>query len=226
MNRRAFAAPPRTEHELFARAEALSGETLVEVARRHHVAVPSDPRRSKGWGGRLLEIALGATASSRAEPDFPHLGVEMKSVPVDVRGRPAESTYVCTAPLDPGALGTWATSWVRHKLARVLWVPLVPQGEDRVIGCPVLWSPSPEEEAQLRADWEEIAAKVALGELWALDGRVGQVLQVRPKGADGSETVWAMDDDGDWVRDTPRGFYLRPAFTGVIFARQLWTPHR
>lgn len=216
--------PPRSEEELYARAEALAGRTLPEIAHELHVGVPTDPRRSKGWAGRLLEIALGATASSRAEPDFPHLGVEMKSVPVDARGRPVESTYVCTAPLDPGALGTWETSWVKHKLARVLWVPLAPAGEQRVVGSPVLWSPAAEDDARLRADWEEIAAKIALGELWALDGRVGEVLQVRPKAADASELAWAMDDDGDWVRDTPRGFYLRPAFTGAILARSLWLP--
>jgi DNA mismatch repair protein MutH len=198
---------------------------LSEIAQQHYVARPADPRRAKGWAGRLLEIALGATAGSRAEPDFPQLGVEMKTVPVDARGRPTESTYVCVAPLDPAALGTWETSWVRHKLARVLWIPIAagPDGE-KVVGSPVIWSPTPEDEATIRADWEEIAAKVALGELWALDGRVGQVLQVRPKAADGSELTWTMDDDGDWVRDTPRGFYLRPAFTGVIFARHLWLP--
>jgi DNA mismatch repair protein MutH len=185
-------------------------------------APPREARRSKGWAGRLVEIALGATAGSRAEPDFPHLGVELKTVPVDEAGRSRESTYVCTAPLDPGALGNWEQSWVRHKLNRVLWVPLAPAaGGDRVVGSPVLWSPSAEEVGQLRADWEEIAAKVALGELWALDGRVGEVLQVRPKAADAEERVWAVDDDGDWVRETPRGFYLRPAFTSAIFARHL-----
>lgn len=219
-------APPRTEAELYARADALAGHTLGEIARSVWVEIPTDPRRSKGWAGQLLERALGATASSRAEPDFPHLGIELKSVPIDLHGRSTGATYVCTAPLDPSALGTWGTSWVRKKLARVLWIPLAPASDTagRVIGSPVLWSPSAEEEAALRTDWEELVSLVASGELWQIEGRRGQVLQLRPKAADGSETTWALDEDATWVKDTPRGFYLRASFTAALLGRRLLAP--
>lgn len=222
----AFPPPPRDEAELAERARALAGQTLAEVAATVGMPVPPDLRRAKGWPGRVLEVALGATAGSRAEPDFPHLHVELKSLPVDARGRPAEGTYVCTAPLDPGALGSWETSWVRDKLRRVLWIPLVGGGPpgDRVVGSPFFWTPDEAEEASLRADWEELAALVALGHLWQIDGRRGKVLQLRPKAADGSSTVLALDEDGEWVRDTPRGFYLRPSFTGAVLARHLLLP--
>jgi DNA mismatch repair protein MutH len=219
-------APPRTEAELYARADALAGRTLGEIARSVWVGLPPDPKRAKGWAGQLLERALGATASSRAEPDFPHLGIELKSVPIDLAGRSAGATYVCTAPLDPSALGTWETCWVRKKLARVLWIPLAPGASiaDRVVGCPVMWSPSEEETAALRADWEELVGLVASGELWQIDGRRGRVLQLRPKAADGDQTTWALDEDAQWVKDTPRGFYLRASFTGALLARHLLAP--
>lgn len=209
-----------------ARATALAGRTLGYIAEQHVVAVPPDLRRAKGWPGQLLEIALGATASSRPIPDFPHLGIELKSVPVNARGRPVESTYVCTAPLSPDALGRWEDSWVRHKLARVLWVPLLGSGApaDRIVGTPVIWSPSAEEEALIRADWEAIAALVALGELWQVQSQKGKVLQVRPKGANRKSTTWALDDGAQWVQDTARGFYLRSSFTGAILARELLLP--
>lgn len=217
--------PPRTIDELLLRAEALAGHTLADIARGAYIGVPTDPRRAKGWAGQLLERVLGATAASRAEVDFPGLGVEMKSVPVEPSGRPTEATYVCVAPLEVGALGTWETSWVRAKLRCVLWIPLVEASPERglagrVVGAPVLWSPSEEEERLLRTDWEEVANIVAHGELWRLHARMGQVLQVRPKAADGAETTWAQDEQG-WVRDTPRGFYLRPSFTGAVLARWL-----
>lgn len=219
-------APPRTEAELFARADALAGHTLGELARSSWVGIPADARRAKGWAGQLLERVLGATAGSRAEPDFPHLGIELKSVPIDDNGRPTEATYVCTAPLDPSALGTWETCWVRKKLARVLWIPLAggPDPASRVVGSAVLWSPSPEDDAALRLDWEELVGLIASGELWQIDGRRGRVLQLRPKAADGAETTWALDEDATWVKDTPRGFYLRASFTGEILGRTLLVP--
>ncbi len=209
-----------------ARATALSGRTLGFIAEQHVVAIPADLRRAKGWPGQLLEIALGATASSRPVPDFPHLGIELKSVPVNARGRPAESTYVCTAPLRPDVMGRWEDSWVCHKLARVLWIPLIGKGApaDRIVGTPVIWSPDAEEEAAIREDWEAIASLVAMGELWQVKSHKGKVLQVRPKGASRNSTTWALDDGAQWVQAMSRGFYLRPSFTGAIFARELLLP--
>jgi DNA mismatch repair protein MutH len=219
--------PPRDEDELLRRARALAGRTVAELAARLDRPVPADLRRAKGFVGQLIEDLLGATAGSRAEPDFPHLGVELKTLPVDAAGRPRESTYVCTLPLDGTLAASWEASWVRRKLARVLWVPVVvgdgPPGE-RVVGTPVLWSPSPEEEATLRADWEELATIVALGELWDLHGRHGAALQVRPKAASSSELSWVLGEEGAWVRDVGRGFYLRPAFTAALIAARLRMP--
>ncbi len=217
------ATPPTDEAELLARADALAGLPLARLAARYGLRAPPDLRRDKGWIGLLVETALGATASSRAEPDFPHLGVELKTLPVRADGRPHESTYVCTAPLDGSLAARWEDAWVRHKLARVLWVPIV--GEpgtapgERVVGAPLLWSPSPEEEATLRADWEALTESLALGELWQIDARKGEALQLRPKAARADDHTWTIDADGEWAAANPRGFYLRARFTRALLAR-------
>lgn len=215
--------PPASEDELVARAERLAGRPLAWVADRVGMEVPRDLRRAKGWIGQVLEAALGATAGNRAEPDFPHLGVELKTLPVTEEGRPRETTYVCTAPLDGSLEASWEESWVRRKLSRVLWIPVigagaVPPGE-RIVGAPLLWSPSVEEDRALRADWEELTGLVLAGELWQIEARRGRVLQLRPKAASADELVWTLDEDGEWVRENPRGFYLRTAFTRALLER-------
>lgn len=220
--------PPRDEAELVQRAEALAGRTLAQVAGPLRLPVPDDLRRDKGWIGQTLETALGATAKSRAEPDFPSIGVELKTLPVDPLGRPQESTYVCTAPLDGSLSEGWQRSWVRHKLSRVLWVPIVaekgtPPG-DRVVGAPLLWTPNPEEEAALREDFELLTELISLGELWQIDARKGRYLQLRPKAAHGGEYSWALDEAGAWSQATPQGFYLRARFTKELLARHYRIP--
>lgn len=214
-------AAPRSEAELAARAEALAGRTLASIAGEHFFAVPSDLRRKKGWIGQLIESALGATAGSRAEPDFPHLGIELKTLPVDETGRVLQSTFVCTAPLDGSMARTWEASWVRKKLSRVLWVPIVGEGApgERVVGAPLMWSPDAEDEARLRADWEEHAHLIGTGQLGRLDARRGVVLQVRPKAASASDLTWTLDEEGEEVRENPRGFYLRASFTRGLLAK-------
>jgi len=224
------AAPqsPASVDELLERARSLAGRPLGWVAERLSVPVPVDLRRSKGWVGQLLERYLGASAGSRPEPDFPHLGIELKSVPVDRSGRPRESTYVCTAPLDGSLAGTWQDSWVRRKLRCVLWLPVVGEAPvaiaERLVGGALLWSPSPEDEAQLRDDWQELAELIQTGDLRRLDAHTGEVLQLRPKAASSKALTWMLDADANWIQVNPRGFYLRRSFTTHLLARHLRLP--
>jgi DNA mismatch repair protein MutH len=146
--------------------------------------------------------------------------VELKTVPVDDAGRPRESTFVCTAPLGPELLVAWDASWLRAKLSRVLWLPVRGSGPPgtRVVGDGLLWSPTSEQEAVLRADWEELCDLLGLGHFDALDARWGQALQVRPKAADSHARTWALDADAQWVQVNPRGFYLRSSFTAGLLS--------
>ena len=165
--------PPATVADLMARAEALSGRTIAEVAEELGERVPADLKRHKGWVGNLVEHALGADAASRDEPDFMALAIELKTIPVNGDGEPRESTYVSTVPLMGESSTRWTDSNVQKKLARVLWVPIVVPTVDgdgvepgqRIIGSPLLWSPTAEEAAALEADWHELMDMVCLGEL-------------------------------------------------------------
>ncbi len=218
-------APPATESELLARARGLGGRTLGEVAAQLGEVAPADMTRHKGWIGNLFEHALGATAASRDEPDFPALGIELKSLPVDGRGRPVETTFVCTIPLWEIEATPWEQSRVRRKLARVLWVPF--EGEraravaERHVGAAFVWSPSAAEEADLRADWEELGGIIGRGGIESLSARLGRWLQVRPKAAHSRVRRRAIDDEGNVTGTLPRGFYLRTSFTARLVQRHL-----
>ena len=220
-------APPDSREALLARAQQLAGHTLAEVAGQLGWRVPADTRREKGWIGQLLEAALGATAGAAAEPDFPHLGVELKTLPVDARGRPRESTWVCTVPLRAGSLD-WHDSWVRRKLRCVLWFPIESGADlrlaERRLGMPLLWQPSAEEEALLRRDWEELMDMICRGGLEQITARHGEALQIRPKGADSRALTDTVSGDGEAVRTLPRGFYLRASFTRAIIERHYLVP--
>jgi DNA mismatch repair protein MutH len=204
--------------ELALRAEALSGRSLGELAAALGVTLPGEQRRAKGIPGQLVERALGADSGSAPAPDFSGLGVELKTIPVGPDGRPRESTYVCkVAPLEI-AHEEWPTSRVRRKLAHVLWVPLAAEGPlaARSFGRARLWQPSAEEEAELRADWEELAGLLGAGAVESVTAHLGKCLQVRPKAADGDERGPMPGGDDGLVETVPRGFYLRSSFTSRI----------
>jgi len=220
--------PPRDEAELVARAAALSGLRLAELAARFDVAVPPDLRRAKGFVGSLVERALGASAGSRALPDFPELGIELKTLPVDRAGSPVESTFVCTIPLTEIGEVEWADSRVRRKLDTVLWVPVegerqIPVGE-RHLGQALLYRLTAEDEAVLRADWEELAGVIGRGHVESLTGHLGRFLQIRPKAAHSRARRVGIDADGAPFAALPKGFYLRPSFTRELLARHFALP--
>lgn len=220
--------PPQNETVLIRRAFALSGKTLGEIASEQGTQCPPDLKRHKGWVGQLLEWVLGASAGSKAEPDFPQLGIELKTIPVDASGKPRESTYVCVAPLDGSMARHWEDSWVCRKLSKVLWIPILTTPDtplsERRVAAPKLWSPDPKEAQQLQTDWEGLSELIASGSIWQMDAFKGDVLQLRPKGANKKDLVWAIDEEGNWVQTVPRGFYLRPSFTRSLLASHFKAP--
>lgn len=217
--------PPTSPGELLARAELIAGLRLGELAARFSVPVPEDLRRAKGFVGGLVERALGATAGSRTGPDFPELGIELKTLPVDRAGRALESTFVCTIELSEIGSSEWEESRLWSKLRQVLWMPVegvrgVPVAERR-LGSPFLWRPTEQDVARLRTDWEALSSLIALGRTGELTGHLGKVLQVRPKAARGASRRRAYDADSASYSEQPKGFYLRAGFTTEILARYL-----
>ena len=211
---------PQTLEQLLSQAQSIAGLTFGELADELNIPIPPDLKRDKGWVGTLLERALGATAGSKAEQDFSHLGVELKTLPINAEGYPLEATFVSLAPLVQNSGVKWENSHVRHKLSCVLWMPIegsrhIPLRE-RHIGAPILWKPTAEQERQLKQDWEELMDLIVLGKLDQITARIGEVMQLRPKGANSRSITKGIGRNGEVIETLPLGFYLRKAFTAGI----------
>lgn len=215
---------PETEAELLERCGELAGRTLGQVAAELGLVVPDNLQRHKGWAGQLLESYLGADAGNQAEPDFTGLGIELKTLPLNAQGQPKESTYVCTVSLTESGGMQWQESWVRRKLARVLWLPVEADSAiplaDRYVGQGWIWQPTAEQEKQLQRDWEELMDRIVLGEQAEITAREGQYLQIRPKAAHSRIMARSLSEEGEASLINPKGFYLRSSFTRQLFATQ------
>ena len=212
--------PPRDEHELCARAAALTGLRLGDLAKTMNLRLDGDARQTKGTQGTLVERLLGAGGRAGAAHDFPALAIELKTVPVSPEGRPRESTFVCSFSLANADRAEWATSWARAKLSCVLWVPIItPAGApmaERRVGTPLLWRPTPAQERELAADFDEIVGLIGAGHVEALTARTGRFLQARPKAAHSRVRTRAFGPDDEPMEALPRGLYLRAFFTAAL----------
>jgi len=217
--------PPQSQQELMTRCQQIAGKTLGTVAAELGLIAPDNLLRHKGWVGGLLEKALGANAGNLAEPDFIDLAIEMKTLPLNLQGQPKESTYVCTVSMQQTGELVWQDSWVKRKLAHVLWVPVeadntIPLAE-RYIGQAWLWKPSDEQEAILERDWNELMDRIVLGNQADLSAKEGEYLQVRPKAANSRIVATGISASGDKEYINPKGFYLRTAFTKQLLSLHL-----
>lgn len=220
-----FSTYSNTESELLDKARWLAGFTLGEIATMLKIAIPPDLKRDKGWVGNLLETALGAKAGSKAEQDFAHLGIELKTIPINRFGLPLETTFVSLAPLTNNHGVTWESSHFRQKLQKVLWIPILGERSiplaQRHIGQPILWTPSIEQQQQLKADWEELMELIILGKFTEINATLGEVVQLRPKGRNRKDLTNAVDVNGQTMQTLPLGFYLRKSFTAQILQQFL-----
>lgn len=216
---------PTTESELMLRAKSIAGYSLHDIAQSINLPIPQDLKRQKGWVGQLIERYLGANAGSKAERDFAHLGIELKTIPINRSGLPLETTFVSVAPLLSNHGITWQSSHVKYKLSKVLWIPV--EGDrtialaKRRVGLPILWQPSPQQEQQLKRDWQELMDMIVLGQIEKITARHGEFLQIRPKAANGKALTQAFNENGELIMTRPRGFYLKKQFTSQILQQYL-----
>jgi len=215
--------PPLSEKELLESASEIAGKTLQQIANQQGLATPDNQLHHKGWVGQLLELSLGATAGSRPEPDFQHIGIELKTIPLNRSGSPKETTFVCAINLT-NIESHWEISLVKHKLSRVLWVPIEADPEiplaARRVGSAILWSPDKDQDSILRRDWEELMDMISMGELEQITAHQGQYLQVRPKAANARTLTKGIDSEGEEILTLPRGFYLRATLTNQILNQE------
>jgi len=211
---------PKSQAELLELCKNIAGMALSDLAERVNCTVPADLKRDKGWIGQLLERLLGTTAGNLSEPDFQHLGIELKTIPLSANLRAKETTYVCTVPLVNNIGLQWQDSCVYKKLSKVLWVPIeadpaIQLGE-RKVGNAFLWSPSEDEMDNLQNDWEEFMELISLGQVESITAHQGEWLQIRPKAANASVVTTGIGENGLEKQTLPRGFYLRTTFTNHI----------
>lgn len=202
---------------LLKKCDALAGISFGQLASQLKLQLPTPS--AKGWLGQAIEIYLGSSAGNKAIPDFPNLGIELKTLPIGVNNKPTESTFICSISLTTQE--TWESSRCYNKLRSILWIPVeglttIPYMQRR-IGHGFLWQPSKDDLVILKADWQYFSDKIAFGEIADISSHQGRYLQIRPKAANAKALCNSYNQEGNKVKTLPRGFYLRSSFSHKIY---------
>lgn len=213
----------KTVQDLLDCCNQIAGVSILELATALNIVPPNNLKNNKGWIGQLLERYLEAEGGNLPIVDFPSLGVELKTIPINPNTlQPLESTFVCTANFNQVA-ASWEQSIVKLKLSNVLWIPIESyfniELTSRRIGTAFLWQPTIEDLQILQQDWQELTEMLQLGRIQFLSARYGRYLQIRPKALNCKhKLVNYLNIDQEAIKTVVRGFYLRTSFTKNILS--------
>ncbi|MBU3827548.1 MAG: DNA mismatch repair protein MutH [Candidatus Anaerobiospirillum merdipullorum] len=211
---------PHTLDELRQRLELICGKTISELAGALNLSIPQGNTHSKGYTGGLIELYLGAAAPNLGAPDFPFLGIELKTVPVDELFTPIESTFICHAPIkDIRGLDFYhSTLYAKIRLTLyvfVLTAKKMPIRQRRVVDY-LLYQMPPADLLQVKADYDELMELITQGQGKQITARIGTLVQLRPKAPNGQRLTAIVDEDGAVSTTRPRGFYMRRSYMAKI----------
>lgn len=224
LNSIVYLPPPNNQRELIARLDAILGRKLDELSLLAQVPLPSN-LSGKGFVGQICEVYLGAHAGNLPLPDFIDLNIELKTLPINNKWMPEESTYLCMVDLNPQRFISFEQSTLYHKLKHILFV-LVLSPKDtlikdkRIVGY-FFYTPSNSELEAFKADYNEFNELIMNGKVNDINGSLGNLLQMRPKASSGKSILSTHDADNNLIYTRPKGYYLRRFFTTKLCQRFL-----
>lgn len=183
------------------------GTNVRALADEHGIPIWKGGRLNKGWAGQALECHLGLEPNSRRAPDFGDWELKVVSLTRDRDDRLRVKETMAITMIDRAIVSTrFEESALFHKLRRMVLVARV--YEHRSERHSPLWGVTtfdldPDLARLIQADYRRVQDIVRVYGLEALDGRIGRLVQPRPKGPGHGSTS--------------RAFYARTRLIAHVF---------
>lgn len=209
------------EESLLKHAKSLKGKKI------HDLLAGKDFDSGKGAIGNIIEReGFGIANNNDARPDFAHLGIELKALPlkVDAKGglRVKERTKVCSINYKELIKERWDASHAKSKLIKILFVfyryDSKSPNHSQILDFH-LFHLGNADEPLISSDWHRTQQRVQDGKAHELSESENVVLAASRSGAGKlSEDKWPEQPNQIYqARARQRAFSLKPSFTRAIW---------
>lgn len=202
------------ERKVIAGLAAFGGRTISEIALNLGV----QPSRAKSYGAIVIRRLLEHLQPDRSLRAYETRGIQPKTVRKPRDGRPYESMSFPAFDLEELPKEDWGRSALRTHLGRLLIVVLYAPEKDTPmsaakLGTSFFWSPSEQDLARIRSEWEMFRERIAAGQTLRLPGEATTaVIHVRTHGRDSHDVASAP-----MVGKVPkRSFWLNKEFVARL----------
>ncbi|WMY97698.1 MAG: MutH/Sau3AI family endonuclease [Arsenophonus sp.] len=208
---------------LLSKINQIIGLSLGDLAKRLKIPIPYNLKKKKGWIGQLFDNFFGVNLIHQSNIDFPHLGIELKTIPINRYGKPSQNTFVCSLSYINSNNFNWFQSYIRYKLSHVLWILIeedkkIPLKERKIINS-FLWKPSKKEENCIQKDWEILMDIIVFGRLEQLNSYYSKILEIKVKSFYKKNQTMSINQNGFIFKNSPIAFYLKKDFTKTIIIK-------
>jgi len=168
------------------------GMTIGDLSRLFDL----EPTRQKDYKQIIIRKCLYATDNTSRLEEFEKQGIIVRIFPVRESTRhPIEAISFPAFRFMEIINKTWESCDLREQTERILFVPLLGEPrKDKVgdykLGNPFFWSPTPEQEAIMRKEWEMYVDLIREGKADELPtAKSRQIIHVRPHARDSRDTL-------------------------------------
>lgn len=223
------------ESLLMKRANSIVGKRLVDLEKEIERLDGVSRVLTKAGAGYVIERYFGIRANSEDEPDFPSLGIELKSVPL----REKNGFLTVKEPLSLNMLNyikeykceNINQSSLYRKNRRTLFVSYLYSGEKRSqyrVMHAFLWIMNDAVLGELRPDFERIIQKIRAGKATDLHQKFDRYLTTCPKHngkfKDPNEMTSKVKQpfSTDWAEK--KAYRFKTVYMSIILSRHLGVP--
>ena len=202
------------EDRLKARLDRYRGKTVEQIVGELGTTL-------SGGKNALAMIArrmMGAPEGKRDIKELQKMGILLKLVRIDERGRPKEDTSFPKMDFLEVVNETWEDSTLRDQVSHIMFVVFRQVGED-VEGAKLegafLWRPSDAQERTMKSEWEKFLHHIRTRTLAERPQATHtQILHIRPHARDGADCT-PLPGGGEWVKSS---FWLNKDFVSRLIA--------
>ncbi|QJC34685.1 hypothetical protein GJT95_02050 [Enterobacteriaceae endosymbiont of Donacia crassipes] len=209
------------ENILFLRAKLITGYYIIDIIKWLNYPINYNSIKDKGIIGKLIEYYLtGEKQNNKLNQDIPYLGIEIKTITVNLKNKILNDCFICSFPLLIKKSLSFYKNQLYKKISKILWIPIITKNINtpmlkKKIGNPFFWEPSIKDKIKLNNDWNNLIKLLIMGQLKNINYYNGYMLIVKNK-SNKKQLTKTIDQNGKFLYISPKAFYFKKKYLSSL----------
>ncbi|QJC35461.1 hypothetical protein GJT97_02025 [Enterobacteriaceae endosymbiont of Donacia proxima] len=207
---------------LFLRAKLITGHYIIDIIKWLNYPINNNSIKDKGIIGKLIEYYLiGKKQNNKLNQDIPHLGIEIKTITINLKNKVLNDCFICSFPLIIKHNLSFYKKKLYKKISKILWIPIITNNINtsifnKKIGDPFFWEPSFKDKVKLNNDWNNLIKLLIIGQLKKINFYKGNILLIKNKG-NKKQLTRTINQNGKFLYILPKSFYFKKKYLNYLF---------